>query len=320
MRAKRGGQAAKIRRRRWGVVALVLAGLALCLLAALPVQAARNTKKYCFPLDTAVWRISDVYGKRIDPFTGKAAFHQGLDLACAAGTAVRAVQDGVVTAAAYSPSYGNHLRILHPDGCETRYAHLQYLYVRPGEVVQAGYCLRPRRPAGDRSMNRVRAGKLIFRDPVLLCGMVYLLLYFDASGFLRLGLLAAVLHELGHILVYCIQQRHLPVIEVTMTGFCMRTAGERLSPRQRLVLAVAGPAVNFALAGVWAVRLAQAATIRGSAFWAANLLTGLFNLLPIPPLDGAQMAAYAGALWRQKYGKCTQPAGNDCKTGTFGVK
>lgn len=78
-------------------------------------------------------------------------------------------------------------------------------------------------------MSRVRAGKLIFRDPVLLCGVVYLLLYFDASGFLRLGLLAAVLHELGHIFVYCIQQKHLPVIEVTMTGFCMHTAGERLS-------------------------------------------------------------------------------------------
>ena len=169
-------------------------------------------------------------------------------------------------------------------------------------------------------MSRVRAGKLVFRDPVLLCGAVYMLLYFDASGFLRLGLLAAILHELGHIFVYCIQQRHLPVIEVTMTGFCMRTAGERLSPRQRLVLAVAGPAVNFALAGVWAVRLAQAATIRGSAFWAANLLTGLFNLLPIPPLDGAQMAAYAGALWQQKHGKYAQTAGNDCKTGTFGVK
>ena len=79
-------------------------------------------------------------------------------------------------------------------------------------------------------MNRVRVGKLVFRDPVLLCGVVYLLLYFDASGFLRLGLLAAVLHELGHIFVYCIQQRHLPVIEVTMSGFCMRTAG-RGSPR-----------------------------------------------------------------------------------------
>ena len=169
-------------------------------------------------------------------------------------------------------------------------------------------------------MSRVRAGKLVFRDPVLLCGAVYLLLYFDASGFLRLGLLAAILHELGHIFVYCIQQRHLPVIEVTMTGFCMRTAGERLSPRRRFILAAAGPAVNFALAGVWALRLSQTTTIRGSAFWAANLLTGLFNLLPVPPLDGAQMAACAAALWRQKHGKYAQPAGNDCKTGTFGVK
>ena len=100
MRAKRSGQAAKLRRRRWGIMALVLAGLVLCLLAALPVQAARNTKKYCFPLDTAVWRISDAYGKRTDPFTGKPAFHSGIDLACAAGTAVQAVQEGVVTAAA----------------------------------------------------------------------------------------------------------------------------------------------------------------------------------------------------------------------------
>lgn len=122
-------------------MALVLAGLALCLLAALPVQAARNTQKHCFPLDTMAWRVSDAYGARTDPFTGKSAFHRGLDLACAAGTAVQAVQGGVVTAAAYSPSYGNHLRILHPDGCETRYAHLQYLYVRPGEVVQAGQTL-----------------------------------------------------------------------------------------------------------------------------------------------------------------------------------
>lgn len=80
MRAKRSGQAAKIHRRRWGVVALVLAGLALCLLAALPVQAARNTEKYCFPLDTTAWRISDAYGARTDPFTGKPASIRGLTL------------------------------------------------------------------------------------------------------------------------------------------------------------------------------------------------------------------------------------------------
>ena len=124
-------------------------------------------------------------------------------------------------------------------------------------------------------------GPLVFRDPVLLCGALYVLLWFDASGFLRLGLCAAFLHELGHILAYWAMFRTFPTIEVTLTGFCMRTRGHSMTPQQTFWLAAAGPLTN--------VLLEQEATIRGSAFWAANLLTGAFNLLPIQPLDGAQM-------------------------------
>ena len=58
------------------------------------------------------------------------------------------------------------------------------------------------------------------------------------------------------------------------------------------------------LAAVWAVRLSQCATIRGSAFLAANLLTGAFNLLPIPPLDGAQMAQSLWTLHNTKNRNC----------------
>ena len=83
----------------------------------------------------------------------------------------------------------------------------------------------------------LRMGPLRFRDPVLLCGVLYGLLLFDASGFLRTGLLAAFLHEWGHILVYCAQQRRFPVIEVTLTGFCMRLGRAELSPAQRFWLA-----------------------------------------------------------------------------------
>ena len=79
----------------------------------------------------------------------------------------------------------------------------------------------------------LRMGPLRFRDPVLLCGVLYGLLLFDASGFLRTGLLAAFLHEWGHILVYCAQQRRFPVIEVTLTGFCMRLGRAEVSPAQR---------------------------------------------------------------------------------------
>ena len=139
--------------------------------------------------------------------------------------------------------------------------------------------------------HRFRYGPLVFRDPLLLCGTLYVLLYFDASGFLRLGLLAAFLHEWGHIGTYLALFGQFPVIEVTLTGFCMRTRGREMTLWQTALLAAAGPAVNFVLAGLWMLRLEQWATIRASAFLAANLLTGAFNLLPIPPLDGAQLAA-----------------------------
>ena len=137
--------------------------------------------------------------------------------------------------------------------------------------------------------HRLRYGPLVFRDPLLLCGALYVLLYFDASGFLRLGLLAAFLHEWGHIGVYLALFGQFPVIEVTLTGFCMRTRGREMTLRQTALLAAAGPAVNFVLAGLWMLRLEQRATIRASAFLAANLLTGAFNLLPIPPLDGSHV-------------------------------
>lgn len=139
--------------------------------------------------------------------------------------------------------------------------------------------------------HRFRYGPFVFRDPLLLCGTLYVLLYFDASGFLRLGLLAAFLHEWGHIGTYLALFGQFPVIEITLTGFCMRTRGREMTLWQTALLAAAGPAVNLVLAGLWMLRLEQRATIRASAFLAANLLTGAFNLLPIPPLDGAQLAA-----------------------------
>ena len=155
----------------------------------------------------------------------------------------------------------------------------------------------------------VRAGPLVFRDPLLLCGALYLLLWSDASGFLRIGLYAAVLHEMGHILVYLALFRRLPVIEVTMTGFCMRTRGQALTRGQTFLLAVAGPGMNALLAAVWAVRMEQYAAIRDSAFLAANVLTGAFNLLPIPPLDGSKVLfsllpdrAYNTMLRYERYG------------------
>jgi hypothetical protein len=109
-----------------------------------------------FPLPGQSRKTSG-YGWRTDPMGGLGDdFHIGNDLAAAQGTPVLAAADGVVRMAGSHKSYGNYLRILHADGDETLYAHMQYLFVKAGEC--AGSCRnsygcppsaphRPRRPA-----------------------------------------------------------------------------------------------------------------------------------------------------------------------------
>ena len=141
MRAKRWGRAGHGREqpRRRVIFLAVLAGLLVCVV--LPVRAQKKTGKLCFPLDTTQYRVSDGYGWRQDPFTGERTFHKGIDLACAEGTDVIAAEGGAVVQAYCSTSYGTCLRVLHTDGSESLYAHLQYAYVRPGEVVETGQLL-----------------------------------------------------------------------------------------------------------------------------------------------------------------------------------
>ena len=296
MRAKRSGRAGQLTKwrkhgPRAGLFGATVSLLLLCIAAVLPVRAQTKRETLCFPLKTTQYRVSDAYGWRDDPFTGETAFHKGIDLAC------------IVTSG--PGRWCRRGRCLALPGRPA---------APPGRTCTLSCGSRvppkPRRKRWALPMKRRdtrRLGPLVFRDPVLLCGALYVLLYFDASGFLRLGLLAAFLHEWGHILLYCAFFHRFPVIEVTMTGFCMRLCGNALSPGRRFWLAAAGPAVNFLLASLWALRLQQRMTIRGSAFLAANLLTGGFNLLPIPPLDGAQMAASLYAVWNSR----KNLAGND---------
>ena len=87
-------------------------------------------------------RKTSGYGWRTDPMGGLGDdFHIGNDLAAAQGTPVLAAADGVVRMAGSHKSYGNYLRILHADGDETLYAHMQYLFVKAGECVTAGQIL-----------------------------------------------------------------------------------------------------------------------------------------------------------------------------------
>ena len=70
-------------------------------------------------------------------------------------------------------------------------------------------------------MRRSRA-KIRWKQPLLTLAALTLLLAFDGSGILRVGLGCAVLHECGHALAYRLLWQRWPEIEVSPFGLCLR--------------------------------------------------------------------------------------------------
>jgi len=82
--------------------------------------------------------ISSTYGYRKDPFTGKRAWHDGIDFAGRKGEEVDAVAAGVVTYAGKRWGYGNLVEITHSNGYVTRYGHNSKILVKEGQIVRRG--------------------------------------------------------------------------------------------------------------------------------------------------------------------------------------
>ena len=82
--------------------------------------------------------LSSFYGKRIDPFNGKPAWHGGIDFAGTEGDFVYSTAAGVVTWVGDRSGYGLLIEISHGDGLVTRYGHNKSAQVKAGEVVSKG--------------------------------------------------------------------------------------------------------------------------------------------------------------------------------------
>lgn len=107
------------------------------------MDAAGQTAAYVFPLEDADAPVTDGYGEREVPIATKngqtkTAFHRGVDLAAEEGSAVLAVAAGTVTVSTYDVAYGYMVTILHENGVQTSYCHLQQCLAAEGEIVQQG--------------------------------------------------------------------------------------------------------------------------------------------------------------------------------------
>ena len=82
--------------------------------------------------------LTDTYGWRIHPFTGKRSFHYGQDIATQLGNSVVATANGFVLVAEHRDVLGNLIIIDHGFGYLTWYGHLASFNVKVGQRVKRG--------------------------------------------------------------------------------------------------------------------------------------------------------------------------------------
>ena len=82
--------------------------------------------------------ITSPYGKRTDPFTGKAnADHTGIDLVLSDPN-IPAVLGGTVIKASRDGQRGNYVMVAQSDGTIATYMHLKSISVRSGAEIEEG--------------------------------------------------------------------------------------------------------------------------------------------------------------------------------------
>ncbi|MRX71040.1 peptidoglycan DD-metalloendopeptidase family protein [Bacillus lacus] len=82
--------------------------------------------------------VLPVNGYISDTFGTRAGKHKGIDIAASKGEKVFSVSKGIVSKSYYSQTYGNVIFVMHENGYETVYAHLNERLAREGEKVSGG--------------------------------------------------------------------------------------------------------------------------------------------------------------------------------------
>lgn len=140
-------------------------------------------------------------------------------------------------------------------------------------------------------------------SPFILIPVLFAMLA-EKPGLLLLNVLALFLHELAHTFAAKAMGYRIRQVELQPLGFVARLYRRIANRRDELAVAAAGPVFSL-LTGTMAYLGANLFHGESSRFFVCrfgemNLFLGLFNLIPVIPLDGGRMAE---ALFSSRYSK-----------------
>ena len=133
-----------------------------------------------------------------------------------------------------------------------------------------------------KRMNR----KCLLIQPLAIIYLLWML-FADKSGIAAMSLLAAALHEVGHLVAARFMNIPISAMRFDLLGARIDVKGRILSYGEEWLLCMAGPlsSLTFSLIGSFFWSHTKLAI----AFSCASLLLGLLNLLPIQTFDGGRM-------------------------------
>lgn len=119
--------------------------------------------------------------------------------------------------------------------------------------------------------------------------IIYLLfmLFCDKSGLAAMSLLAAALHEVGHLTTARFMNIPIGAMRFDLLGARIDVKGRILSYGEEWLLCMSGPLCSLVCSLIGSLFWAH--TRLAVAFSCASLLLGLLNLLPIQTFDGGRM-------------------------------
>ena len=129
-------------------------------------------------------------------------------------------------------------------------------------------------------MNKINRIKIRISGGFVLTASLFW--FFDTDGYLIYTLVAALVHEAGHIAAVYLYGGSIKRLRAFLCGLCIEYDNV-LTPAGEAVITLAGPIMNFIFAFI-------AYTCLGSnSISAISLAQGVFNMLPIREMDGGRI-------------------------------
>lgn len=130
-------------------------------------------------------------------------------------------------------------------------------------------------------MLEIRIFGIKFKFSFLFFAVITAMMICDKSGALLPGLICCAVHESGHVAAFLAMGKKPENISFEATGIKLTNPAGLLSPKKDLIVLCAGCAVNFIMAAAF-YKISR-------VFFTANIVIGIFNLMPVYALDGGKI-------------------------------